>query len=89
MDLSTAVFRIAAREAAKREREGLRITEKPNPSLLEKLKEECPQLFVSGAVQATGHKFAKPFPVRTNRRNSAIVRAIMRPAVIPLPATSP
>ena len=68
MDSMTATFRVAAREAAKREREGLRVTEESNPSLLKKLKEECPEFFVSGAVQASGNQLRQPLPVRANHR---------------------
>ena len=68
MDSMTSTLRIAAREASKRESKGLRITKEPNPSLLEKLKEECPEFFVSGAVQSSSHQLGKPFPVRTNGR---------------------
>ena len=70
MHFSTSSFRIVAREAAEREREGLRITEKPNPSLLKKLKEECPQFFVSGAVQTSSHQLRQPLPVGARHRGS-------------------
>ena len=66
MDLETAVFRIAARQAAKLEADGLGVPLEPDA--LKELKKDHPEFFVSGTVQATGHKLAKPFPVRTNDR---------------------
>ena len=67
MDLETAVFRIAARQAAKLEREGVRIPLEHDA--LEKLKKDHSEFFVSGTVQTTGHQLAKPFPIRSNDRS--------------------
>ena len=68
MDLETAVFRIAARQAAKLETDGLGIPLEPNA--LKELKEHCPEFFVTGTVKATSNQLSKPFPVRTNDRGS-------------------
>ena len=67
MDLETAVFRIAARQAAKLEADGLRVPLEPDA--LKELKKDHPEFFVSGTVQATGHQLAKPFPIRSNDRS--------------------
>ena len=66
MDLETAVFRIAARQAAKLEAQGIRVPLEPDA--LKKLKEEHPQLFVTGTVKAASNQLSKPYPVRTNDR---------------------
>ena len=66
MDLETVVFRLAARQAAKLEAQGLRVPLKPDA--LKELKANHAEFFVSGAIQATGHQLGKPFPVRANGR---------------------
>ena len=58
MDLSTAIFRIAARRAAQMERDGLRVPLEADA--LEELKKDHPEFFVSGAVQATGNQLDNP-----------------------------
>lgn len=67
MDLETAVFRIAARQAAKLEANGIRVPLEPDA--LKKLKEQNPQLFVSGTVEATGNQFRQSLPVRPGHRS--------------------
>ena len=67
MDLETAVFRIAARQAAKLEANGSWVPLEPDA--LKELKENHPEFFVSGTVQAASNQLGKPFPVRANDRS--------------------
>ena len=67
MDLATAVFRIAARRAAKLEADGLRVPLEDDA--LEKLKKDHPEFFVAGSVQTASNQLGKPFPVRSNDRS--------------------
>ena len=76
MDLETAVFRIAARQAAKLESQGLRVSLEPDA--LKELKKNHAEFFVSGAVQATGttRKPSQSGPGRGSKSSDLISRLI-------------
>ena len=67
MDLETAVFRIAARQAAKLEAQGIRVPLEPDA--LKELKKDHAEFFVSGSIKAASNQLSKPFPVRANDRS--------------------
>ena len=64
MDLSTAIFRIAARRAAKLEADGLRPLE---ADALEELKKDHPEFFVTRLVEPVSNKVNQSNPVRPDR----------------------
>ena len=65
MNLTTAIKSIAARQAAKRERQGLGV---PLVSdALEILKEECPEFFISSVIEPVTNQPCKTNPIRAHR----------------------
>lgn len=65
MDLSTAIFRIAARRAAQLEANGLRVPLEADA--LKELKKDHPEFFVTGLVKTSSDKINQTSPVRTYR----------------------
>ena len=65
MDLSTAIFRIAARRAAQLEANGLRVPLEADA--LEELKKDHPEFFVTGLVKTIGNQVNQSNPVRPHR----------------------